>query len=641
MRIGRWHVPLTAADTPELRPDDEKPKPQLGSSGTVNYKGFLEVSEYNRDLVGDRAVDVWERMRRSDPAVRETLWHMYAPILNARWTVEPPPDATDEELEVTEFVRCAYFEWLGQPFMEYLQNTLTYLAFGHMVFETTLQTVTRPLFVKKYGVPAEESEESGESKPPETATAASPPVEAGPPNITPIPPAPVAETNEVPPREFITWRRFAPRLPKTIWKWNVDENDDLISITQWAYKQKPNGEQTWEHVEIPAEYLLVFTHEKWGDEWTGISILRAAYKPWVLKELLEKIMGIAFERHGAGILVGYIPRDREDDQALMDKLEQDMQNLRAGEFSYMLFPGPKAQGNTLGYQLEIMSPPGGIPDFKASLEYLRGEIKGAVLARFSELGHAQTGARATANVQAEVWYNALHAVARYIEDVNAEAIRRLVDMNYEGQTRYPRLHASGIEARNLLEFAQSLALLTNAKLMNPDGPVRAWVRDAIDAPEENEDEAQILQEQARQQFELDKAVQQVEMQPEETARPRASKSSTSTSTKADDYTGEDMQIHLHLPESLVASAELSVPAPEVVVNVPPANVEVTVEPAAAPSVEVSVEPTPVEVTVASPEITVQPAAVDVKLELPEREISFERTGEGKVRAAKVRDKKKE
>lgn len=179
-----------------------------------------------------------------------------------------------------------------------------------------------------------------------------------------------------------------------------------------------------------------------------------------------------------------------------------------------------------------MSPTGTAPQFKEMLEYYRGEVAGAMLARFKELGQAQTGARATANVQAEVWYNALHAIARYLEDSCNAALRRLIDKNYPNVTRYPYLKASGIEARNVLEFAQAMTLLTNAGLLFADTPTREWVRNAVDAPAEDEEEAEMMtQAKALQQKLETLGGIGFEENPEETGRPRTSKSSTSTSSK--------------------------------------------------------------------------------------------------------------
>jgi len=473
--------------------------PPFGASGTINYDGYLQPSDYNSDLTRFQALDVYERMRRSDASVRETLWTIKQPIINGEWAIVPPDDADDREREIAEFVRAALFDWSDQPWTEMLEHALTYLDFGHSVFEPTFQIVERSLTVRQ---PVEGGEaddqglsESGSDSGADISQAESEPgeIEASElPSATkqvvtvPIPLPPDTETKVLPPRKFTTWRRFAPRLPRTLWKWNIDEFGELTHITQLVFKPTDDGTQAYRVVDIPAQNLMVFTHEKWGDEWTGISLLRSAYKAWVMKELIEKIAGIAYERHGVGYIVGYLSRDRADDKAMQTAFADQIQGLRADAWS--VIPGPKLMSGATGdqgYLIEILTPPGGIPDFAPILTYWRSEIAGAMLARFKELGHAAVGSKATADVQAAVWYNALHAIARYLEAIFNVAIRRLVDLNYPDVKRYPTLKASGIEARNLLEFAQSVALGVDANMLSPDLGTREWFRASIDAPPED------------------------------------------------------------------------------------------------------------------------------------------------------------
>src|SRR3954466_9471054 len=106
---------LSAASRPEptLQHEGDDNVPALGAAGTINYRGLLVADEYNQDLTGQRGLDVYMRMWRPDPVIREALWHIFAPLLNAEKVIsEPGPDPSPEELEATAFVRACFFEWL-------------------------------------------------------------------------------------------------------------------------------------------------------------------------------------------------------------------------------------------------------------------------------------------------------------------------------------------------------------------------------------------------------------------------------------------------------------------------------------------------------------------------------------------------
>ncbi len=438
MKIG----PFTLERHPRAAAEPQA-SPERGASGTINQAGFLQPDEYNPDLRWPQSLRVYDRMRRSDGTVREALGHIFAPILNATVDVDPAGD-DPLDLEVAEFVRRSYFQWPADPFEQTLRQTLQHLTFGFQVFELVEQILEAEL----------------EWTDPTTG-----------------------EIVTAPRRQFVAWRRWAPRRQDTIWKWNFDQGE-LVSVQQRVWTK--NG---FEMPEIPAEQLVVFVNEKEGDDFTGVSLLRTSYKAWWEKEVIEKVMGAGVERHGIGVPVAYVPEDMRNDDAMLDKIESMLKGLRAGEFSYLVFPGPKGQASSTGggggFWFEIVSPTGGLPDFSAPLEYLRGEIKGSVLARFAELGHAATGARATADVQSQVWYDALHAVARYVSAVHRGAIRRLVDKNYQVD-RYPTLIFRDIEARSLTDFADAVSKLTAAGAIVPDKSLRQAVRKAGDLPDEDE-----------------------------------------------------------------------------------------------------------------------------------------------------------
>lgn len=451
MRVGPFQInrARAAAAEPTLRT-----RAEIGASGTINQHGFLVSDEYNRDLQWPTSLDTWVRMLDGDASAREAYMHVAAPVLNANWGVEPAGN-TPEDLAAAELVRCAYMEWLGEDsvdgdgFPHLMQLTMKYLAQGFQLFERVDRLVENRSLV--YTDPSSRDD------------------------VT------------VPARNWLVWDRWAHRKPRTMWKWNVD-NGRLVDVQQYAWKDETFGLWT-----IPAGQLSLFVNEKEGDDFRGMSLFRSAYKAWYLKELVEKVAGISVERHGVGVNVGYLPEDAKNDQAIMDRVELMLQDLQAGERPYMVFPGPKQKTGAHsgvadpGYLFEIVTP-GTLPDFTPLLEYLRGEIKGAVLARFSELGHGSTGARATGDTQSEPWYDSLHAVADYVADVHRPAIRQLVQRNMPRLDRFPSLVARDIESRSLTEYADAVSKLALANLILPDKAAREAARQSADMPDEDDND---------------------------------------------------------------------------------------------------------------------------------------------------------
>lgn len=446
MKLGPFEIRRAlAAAAPATKAPAE-----IGASGTVILHGFLSSTEYVSELRGRAGLLVFQHMLASDGAVQEAIEHLNAPLKNATWTVEPPDDPDDDELVATAIAQAALFDWLDQPWVEHVDQALDYLSLGHAVFEPTWQVVERELRVP---IPGEYDVAADGSR--------------------------TEKVNVIPAQQYLTLKRFAPRLQETIWKWNVD-GGDLVSIEQQTYK-----DDAWRNIEIPADQLLVLTHKKRGDDFTGRPILRAAYKAWTMKTLIEKVSAVAVERHGVGVPVGYLPQSQANDDAALARLEEILENLRAGAFSYIAASGPKATASTDGYLFEILSPSGGIPDFVPILNYQRAEIKAAVLARFAELGHQQTGARSTGDTQSVVWFAALGAIGEYLCEKHTPILKRVVDANVK-VTRYPKLTISDVEVRNLLEFAEANAALVAAGAVNPDDSYRSYVRKGIDAPEEDQ-----------------------------------------------------------------------------------------------------------------------------------------------------------
>lgn len=449
MKLGPFEIKraITAAAQPTKTAEKS-----YGASGTINLAGYLQDDEYNRDLAGKQGLDTFRRMIDSDGAVRESYLHIRAPLQNS--TIEVDAVSDDPlHLEQAALIERALFDFPALSFRQVLPTMLEYLTQGFQVYELPERVVDAELSW-----------------------------------IDPNTNEPVTGQR----RQYIVWDEFGHRKPETIWKWNAT-GSRLDSVTQTAFK-----DEEWGQWEIPADQLVVLTNDRRGDDFTGQSILRAAYKAWYLKELVEKINAIAVERHGVGINVCYVPHSSRNDTVLIDRLEQMLQDLAAGERPYLIIPGPKgtASGTDAegGFWFEVVTPGSSMSTENVKfLEYLRGEIKGSMLVRFSELGHGSVGARATGDVQSKVWYDALHGVAAHISDTFRPNIQRLLEKNYAQVDEIPKLVFRDIDARSLTEFADALAKLRLADLVLPDKSAREVIRTVAGLPDEDDDAVQQAQ----------------------------------------------------------------------------------------------------------------------------------------------------
>jgi len=326
-----------------------------------------------------------------------------------------PASDDPKDKEVADFVSDCLFNQMSITWDDFLRQCLLMLPFGFMVFEKVFTAVE---FDKK---------------------------------------------------EMIGWKKFAPRLPSTILKWTTEAGEDGITQTL----------QNGVGISIPIEKLLIFSHNKEGDNWLGISVLRSAYRPWFFKSHIEKINAMAFERQGLGIPYAILPKGstRKD----REKARNMLKNIRANEQAYMLKP----EGWEIGF--EDMKA-GTIKDPDNSIRRYNREILISVLAQFLDLGAGNTGSRALSADQSSTFHNNLTAVARQVKDIiNKYAIRQLVNLNYT-VAEYPKLEFSNIGLPKYADLAKAMTGLVQQGILKPDEKLEDFVRQLMNLPDKPEDE---------------------------------------------------------------------------------------------------------------------------------------------------------
>ncbi len=388
---------------------------ELGKSGTTILAGQIITEEYVPELKGKEALKTYDRMRRSDGVVKATLMACELPIRTANWFIQPATDSPDDK-KIADFVSDCLFKKMTITWDDFLRQALLMITFGFICFEKVFQEV------KFKGA------------------------------------------------TMIGWRKFAPRLPKTIYAWQTEDKKD--GITQML--------ESGEKISIPIEKLLVFTFQKEGENWEGISGLRTAYRSWYLKEQIEKINAIGFERQGLGVPyaklpMGYTEADRK-------KTEEFLTNLRANETGYVIIP----QGWEVGF---LDTKAGTVKDPQESIRRYNREIFIGVLAQFLDLGAGSLGSYALSADQTSTFHNNLTAIAKQIKDIiNRYAIQQLVDLNYNNVENYPTLEFTKVGRINVDELSGAISRLTTSAIPGekpvivPDEKIENYLREVLELP---------------------------------------------------------------------------------------------------------------------------------------------------------------
>lgn len=406
-----------------VHPDQPVHAPQmteLGVSGGSDYAG-VALDEYLGTLKGHQGIRMYDKMRRSDAQVRGTLRLVKTPITAAEWFVQP---ASNNQLDkdAADFIQWNLFESMHHTWNRFLWEALNMLDFGYYPFEQ----------VWEWGYWAPNRDRARR-------------------------------------REVLYLSKLAPRHPITIYEWKYDNHGEPIAMVQSAWSNLGSAEVT-----IPWEKLIVFTLDEEGNNPEGISILRSAYKHWYYKDNLYKVDAIAKERHGIGIPKVHLPEGYNDSD--VQKAEEMGSNLRTNEKSYITLP-PRWDVSFL----EIKTNP---VDALKSAEHHDLMIARNVLGQFMNLGSTTSGSRALGGSQQEIFVKAVRYISAIIsQQINTYIIPRLVDWNFNGISRYPKLKVRRIgETVDWRGLSVAIRNLVEPGVITPTGELESYISEMMDLP---------------------------------------------------------------------------------------------------------------------------------------------------------------
>lgn len=255
-------------------------------------------------------------------------------------------------------------------------------------------------------------------------------------------------------------RKLAPRLPHTIAQVNVARDGGLISIQQYGTLFGSTADKA-----IPVNRLVAYVLEREGGNWLGQSILRSAYKNWILKDRALRTWSGTIDRNGMGLPV-YTGAENETS---LDAGQEIASNARSGDNSGAAIPS--------GAKLDLKGVDGELPDIDKFVRYQDEQIARAVLAHFLNLG-TQTGSWALGSTFADFFTLSLQAVAEDFRDTcNSHVVEDLVDINFGRTEPAPQLVFDEIGSRGGVD--DELTLLRKAAGLEDDEALAQFLRQKV------------------------------------------------------------------------------------------------------------------------------------------------------------------
>lgn len=391
------------------------PKP-IGSYGTDSNSGYT-AEEYLTTLRAQDRADKFDMMRRSDAQVMMLLAATKNPIKAATKDIEAADDSEEEE-KIADLVKHVLFDDMDQTFDSFLEEALTVVDFGHSIFEVTHKAVlNHPVYGNYNGI-----------------------------------------------------QSLGFRSPRTIERWNLNKDTGkLLSISQYAYGDLQKL------VDIPAEYLLIFTLQKEGANYEGISMLRPCYGNWYRKNEYLKLNAAGIEKFAIPTPLVKIPAGVRSGEAY-DYLIEALDVYCSHQANYLTYPD--------GYEINLNTNPYDPNKVETSIENEDSRMARAFLANFLTLGQSGgSGSFALGKDLSDFFLGGIEHIACLIaSSINKQIIPQIVKMNFGPRYKYPELKFSGITDKAGKEYAEVLAGLANSKIITPDEKLEEHTRERYGMP---------------------------------------------------------------------------------------------------------------------------------------------------------------
>lgn len=388
---------------------------EIGSRGED-----LEISKTTGILedTSEISLDTYRKMR-TDPQVKACLLVLKLPILQTGWSLSAD---TEEGQQLAKWSEMMLTEYMEDSMEYYTREMLTALDFGRSITEKIWQLKTVP-------------------------------VDPDNPDSTKL------EERIIP----LKLKTYDPRNIKI-------KLDPLTMKLEGAVQIQGNKE-----VNIPADKLLIYSHEKEFNNYNGEAALRAAYKPWVIKEFLQKFWNIALERYGSPLSTMELPQNGSLKKAIS---LMDMVKTKSG------IPLPE------GYKMQIHNLANAGMSFKEAIEYQDIQIARSMLIPDLVFANSGGGAYALSKTHEGFFEMRLNGIGQELGDMFTKyLIRPMVRYNHGEVREYPAFKYNKVGQDDLQVLSNIIQSMISGKVI---APTESWIREKLNLPTPDDDAKEYL-----------------------------------------------------------------------------------------------------------------------------------------------------
>lgn len=399
---------------------------EYGRIGQKRYGGIF-FEEFLTELQGQKGIEIYKEMSENDDIIGAMLFAIEMLMRQVTWDIEPAGNSKTDK-KAAEFIKSCMND-MEQSWQDTISEIMSFLIYGWSYHEICYKRRLQDQSKYTDGL--------------------------------------------------IGWKKLALRSQDTLYRWEYDEKDTLLGMSQIAppdYMIRT----------IPIEKALHFVTKSRKQNPEGRSILRNCYTDYYYKRRFRQIEGIGVERDLAGLPMLQPPENVniwDDEPESMKALlyaEKLVKNIRRDEKEGIVLPH--------GWTFSLVNG-GSRRQFEIGniIERIDNRLAMTCMADFVLLGHQQTGSFALSSDKTRLFAVAIGTYLDIIcETINTQAIPKLIKVNqshFQNISAMPKLVHGDIEKQDLTQFSDYIVKMANAGLLTLDPNLERKIREMGDLPE--------------------------------------------------------------------------------------------------------------------------------------------------------------